>query len=123
MVFTLDRQTIIELFANESNMFYIRYDSCLLIHGAFYFRMHGLLDTFEHLLPLHEHIYYLKHLHANVKSYGWKGQAIKKVLFACAKSCTEEEFISNMEEMRKLCLDAHHYLDRLEPCCWSRHAF
>lgn len=112
-----------KLFFNESNMFYIRLTSCLLIHDAFYFRMLGLLDAFEHLLPLHEHRYCLKYLHANVKSCGLKGQAIKEVLFACVKSCTEEEFLYNIEEMRKLCLDAHHYLKKLEPCCWSKHAF
>lgn len=39
-----------------------------------------LLHAFDILLPHMEYRYCIKHLHANMKSHGWKGHAYKDVL-------------------------------------------
>lgn len=82
-----------------------------------------MLDAFDILLLDTKRTYCLKHLHANIKSKTWKGQAIRDMLWRCSKPATVRGFNQQMENMMGLSIPCHSSPLELNPACWSRHAF
>lgn len=65
----------------------------------------------------------VRHLHANCKSKDWKGQEFKAELYRCARACTRSRFDFHMANIKRMYLEVHKYLDKIDPAGWSRHTF
>ncbi|KAL3510219.1 hypothetical protein ACH5RR_029620 [Cinchona calisaya] len=62
-------------------------------------------------------------LHSNWSIAGFKGMALRSVLWAIAKAITAAQFASRMEEMAEINLDAAKWFDNKPAAYWSRSHF
>lgn len=70
-----------------------------------------------------EDLHCVRHLHANCKSKGWKGQEFKAELYGCARACTQSHFDFHMANIKRMYTEAHKYLDKIDSAGWSCHTF
>lgn len=82
----------------------------------------GLLDAFADLISGDEQHHCVKHLHANFKSKGYKGEALKYKLWDAARAHTRCSFEHHMQSIKNMKSEAHKYLDDINPSVWSQHA-
>ncbi|XP_062147750.1 uncharacterized protein LOC133856711 [Alnus glutinosa] len=86
-------------------------------------RQKGLIPSFDAVIPTADHRICVRHLYANFRDKGFRGVALKELLWAAASSYTDIEFRHHMEEIKKLNLAAFEYLDKIDPSGWSRSWF
>ncbi|XP_062150890.1 uncharacterized protein LOC133859491 [Alnus glutinosa] len=86
-------------------------------------RQKGLVNALEDLMPGAEHMYCVKHLHANLKKRGFKGKEFKDALWGAARALNEIQFKYYLEVIKGMDQRAYKYLEKINPKVWSRHAF
>lgn len=85
--------------------------------------MKGLGLTFDHKLSEVEHRAYLRLLHVNLKTTGFKGKETKDALWVAAISTKRTAFGDCMMKLKVVFPSAHKYLSEINPALWTRHAF
>ncbi|XP_071901078.1 uncharacterized protein [Coffea arabica] len=83
----------------------------------------GLIQACSNVFPNAAHRFCVKHLHNNFSTSGFKGEALRRALWAAAKATTPAEFGRKMEDMAAIDLDAAKWFDDKPPCQWSRAYF
>lgn len=81
------------------------------------------MDALKSLAPHSKARHCVRHLHANLKSKGYKGQHFKDELQATARATTRSKFDYHMRMIKSFSEDTFKYLDEVDPKGWSRHAF
>ncbi|KAB1216242.1 hypothetical protein CJ030_MR4G005808 [Morella rubra] len=66
----------------------------------------GLQEALEQLVPNNEQRLCVKHLHANLKSNGWRGKSVKDALWSAARACTLSGFERSMAELERVDVEA-----------------
>jgi len=82
--------------------------------------MQGLIPSFDTVIPMVDHRICVRHLYANFRDNGFRGVALKELLWKAASSYTEVGFRIHMEEIKRINPDAFDYLDKVDPSGWSR---
>jgi hypothetical protein len=82
----------------------------------------GLIPAVKQVFPESEHRFCVRHLYGNFQEK-FKGETLKKQLWACARSSSEIQFNIMMGRMKELNLDAWKWLDKMEPNTWVRAYF
>jgi hypothetical protein len=67
--------------------------------------------------------YCLRHIYANFQSAGFRGEELKKHMFAASYSYTKGGFDKAMAAMQKDCEPAYNWLMQIPVEAWARHAF
>ncbi|KAH7845605.1 hypothetical protein Vadar_004008 [Vaccinium darrowii] len=80
----------------------------------------GLVNAIRDLLPCVEHRHCVRHLHSNMKSVGFTGQAVKDMLWSLARATYMGRFRGLMEEFKKEDEEAFKWLAKKEAHHWSR---
>ncbi|KAL8555977.1 hypothetical protein ACS0TY_003696 [Phlomoides rotata] len=83
----------------------------------------GLIQAFESVFPGADHRYCVRHMHNNLKTAGFRGQAFKKLLWQAACSTTVGEFNLRMNEMKSLSEGAWEWFQNKPPNQWSKAFF
>jgi hypothetical protein len=83
----------------------------------------GLINALEDLMPGAEHIYCVKHLHANIKRKCFKGKEFKDALWGAARASNEIQFKYYLEVIKGMDQRAYNYIEKINPKMWYRHAF
>jgi len=78
------------------------------------------VPSFDVVMPMADHRICVRHLYANFRDKGFRGVALKELLWNAASSYTEVDFRFQMEEIKKVNPDAFDYLDKIDPSRWSR---
>ena len=87
-----------------------------------YFLWQGLVETFKDLMPNAEHIFCVRHLHANFKK-DFPEKVLKDAMWSATRVATKNSFDFHMDELKKLDVKACESLVKLDVRTWSRHAF
>lgn len=74
------------------------------------------------MFPDSEHRFCVRHLYANFQEK-FKGEILKKQLWACARSSSVAQWTRNMEKMKGLNVDAYKWLEKMPPNTWTRAYF
>jgi hypothetical protein len=82
--------------------------------------MQGLIPSFDAVIPMADHRICVRHLYANFRDKGFRGVALKELLWAAALAYTEVEFKYHMEDIKRLNHAAFEYLDKIDSSGWSR---
>ncbi|XP_038721992.1 uncharacterized protein LOC120014142 [Tripterygium wilfordii] len=82
----------------------------------------GLIETFEHEFPGVHHRFCVRHLYANFKKR-WNLKTLKDYFFVAAGATTQRRFSYWMEEIKKIDIQAFHWINQHDPILWSKHAF
>lgn len=82
----------------------------------------GLIPAVRDQFPDSEHRFCVRHLYSNFQVCH-KGEALKNMLWAIARSSTVTQWTENMERMKALSVDAYEYLEELAPNTWVRAFF
>ncbi|KAL0289865.1 UNVERIFIED_CONTAM: 30S ribosomal protein S12-A, chloroplastic [Sesamum angustifolium] len=83
----------------------------------------GLVGALQELFPNAKHRFCVRHLHSNVKNYGFRGLTFKNILWKTARATTVNEFTKRMQEMKYLDEGAFAWLNDKNPKEWSRSHF
>jgi len=78
------------------------------------------VSSFDVVMPMTDHRICVRHLYANFRDKGFRGVALKELLWKAASSYTKVDFRFQMEEIKKVNPDAFDYLDKIDPSRWSR---
>lgn len=84
--------------------------------------LQGLIPAVKKMFPESEHRFCVRHLYSNFQEK-FKGEILKKQLWACARSSSVQQFNTNMEKMKILNVDAHSWLEKMDPKTWVRAFF
>ena len=76
----------------------------------------------KQVFPESEHRFCVRHLYANFNKK-FKGEILKKQLWACARSSSVQQWTRNMEKMKALNEDAYKWLEKMPPNTWVRAYF
>jgi len=82
--------------------------------------MQGLIPSFDTVIPMADHLICVWHLYANFCDNGFRGVALKELLWKEVSSYTKVDFKIHMEEMKRISPNAFDYLDKVDPRGWSR---
>lgn len=82
----------------------------------------GLIPAVINQFPDSEHRFCVRHLYSNFQVCH-KGETLKNMLWAIARSSTITQWTENMERMKALSVDAYEYLEELAPNTWVRAFF
>jgi hypothetical protein len=63
--------------------------------------MPGLIPSFDTIIPMTDHRICVRHLYANFRDNGFRGLALKELLWNAASSYTEVDFRIHMEEIKR----------------------
>jgi hypothetical protein len=85
--------------------------------------MQGLGPSFDVVIPMADHRICVRHLYANFRDKGFRGVALKELLWAAASAYTNVEFKYHMEDIKRLNPAAFEYLDKINSSRWSRSWF
>jgi len=85
--------------------------------------MQGLIPSFDAVIPTADHRICVRHLYANFRDKGFRGVALKELLWATTSAYNDIEFRYHMEEIKKLNPAAFEYLEKIDPSGWSRSWF
>jgi hypothetical protein len=123
-----ERHTSPTFISDRQNVSYITY---IILHIFFFFNilsyplhigmMQGLVPSFDVVMPMVDHRICVRHLYANFRDKGFRGVALKELLWGAASSYTEADFRHHMEELRKINLAAFDYLDKIDPADGQEH--
>ncbi|XP_071933180.1 uncharacterized protein [Coffea arabica] len=83
----------------------------------------GLIQACGQVFPNAAHRFCVKYLHNNFSISGFKGEALRRALWAAAKATAPAEFVSKMEDMAAIDLDAAKWFDDKPPSQWSKTHF
>nr|GMC89470.1 uncharacterized protein LOC109174707 [Ipomoea batatas] len=83
----------------------------------------GLLPAVEEQLSGVEHRFWVRHMHANFVKDGFSGQLLKHKLWAICRATTVPEYLTKMEELRKLNPKAADWVSAREPHHYCRAFF
>ena len=83
----------------------------------------GLIEACDMIFPNAAHRFCVKHLHNNFSSAGFKGEGLRRALWTVAKATTPAQFISRMETMAQIDIEAARWFDGKPPSQWSRAYF
>nr|GLL49535.1 uncharacterized protein LOC109174707 [Ipomoea trifida] len=83
----------------------------------------GLLPAVEEQLSGVEHRFCVRHMHANFVKDGFPGQLLKHKLWAICRATTIPEYLTKMEELRKLNPKAADWVSAREPHHYCRAFF
>ncbi|XP_031095225.1 uncharacterized protein LOC115999519 [Ipomoea triloba] len=83
----------------------------------------GLLPAVEEQLSGVEHRFCVRHMHANFVKDGFSGQLLKHKLWAICRATTVPEYLTKMEELRKLNPKAADWVSAREPHHYCRAFF
>ncbi|KAK6160797.1 hypothetical protein DH2020_004178 [Rehmannia glutinosa] len=82
-------------------------------------RQKGLVEAFEQLMPMAEHRLCVRHLYVNFK-LRFKDKSLKQLMWATATSFSENGFLQNLEEIKRVDLNAYNYLTKISPELWCK---
>ena len=82
-----------------------------------------IVQACEALFPNATHRFCVKHLHSNWSSAGFKGTTLRNALWAAAKASTPAQFVTKMNDIVEIDLEAGKWLDEKPACEWSRSHF
>jgi hypothetical protein len=85
--------------------------------------LQGLIPAVEEVFPEAEHRFCVRHLHANFRDAGFKGEILKNQLWTCARSSTVPKWNHNMDKMKALNVAAYNWLKKMPPQTWVRAFF
>ena len=77
----------------------------------------------EQIFPDSEHRFCVRHLWANFRDAGFKGDILKNQLWTCARSSTVLMWNHNMDLMKGLDQKAFEWLEKMPPKTWVRAFF
>ncbi|KAK4400731.1 hypothetical protein Sango_1179200 [Sesamum angolense] len=83
----------------------------------------GLVGALQELFRNAEHRFCVRHLHSNVKNYGFRGLTLKNILWKAARATTVNEFTRRMQEMKDLDEGAFAWFNDKNHKEWSRSHF
>jgi hypothetical protein len=81
-----------------------------------------LIQAIKDLMPGLEHMYCVKHLHANLKGKAFKGKEFKDAPWGAARAPNDIQFKYYLEVIRGMDKRANNYFEKVDPKMWSRHA-
>jgi hypothetical protein len=84
--------------------------------------MQGLIPAVQQVFPEAEHRFCVRHLYQNFQGH-FKGENLKDQLWACARSSSILQWENNMSKMKDLNIDAHTWLEKMEPKTWVKAYF
>jgi len=82
----------------------------------------GLIPTVQQVFPEVEHRFCVRHLYQNFQMH-FKGENLKKQLWACARSSSIKKWNMNMEAMKSVDKATYEWLEKLPPNTWVRTFF
>jgi len=85
--------------------------------------LQGLIPAVEETFPESEHRFCVRHLYANFRDAGFKGEILKKQLWTCARASTEQKWQYHMEKMKALSQAAFNWLEKMPSNTWVRAYF
>ena len=74
------------------------------------------------VFPESEHRFCVRHMYSNFQQH-FKGENLKKQLWACARSSTVVQWTKNMDKLRVLDEKAYKWVEKMPPNIWSRSFF
>ena len=83
----------------------------------------GLIKAVGHVFPNSPSRFCLRHIFANFQRAGFKGQELKKDLFAAIYAYTKSGFEKAMESLKKDSEEAYNWVMKIPVEAWARHAF
>ncbi|XP_073152374.1 uncharacterized protein [Henckelia pumila] len=83
----------------------------------------GFIQAMREVFPNAEHRFCVRHMHANFRNAGFRGQAFKHAMWECARASTVNEFDRKMKELRELDENAYQWFNDKTPTQWSRSHF
>ena len=83
----------------------------------------GLLKAISRVFPNSPQRFCLRHIYANFQLAGFRGEELRKSLFAASYSYTKSGFDKAMESLRKDCEEAYDWLMQIPVEAWARYAF
>ena len=83
---------------------------------------HGLLNAINEIFRNCHQRFCLRHIHANFQKAGFRGEELKKYMYAAAYSYPKPGFDVNMENLRLECKEAWDWLSNIEVKTWARWA-
>ena len=94
----------------------------MLFESLTFFMFRGLIPAVKAMFLEAEHMFCVRHLYANFNEK-YKGEVLKKQLWACARSSSVQQWNKNMEKMKSLNVDAYKWLEKMPPNTWVRAYF
>jgi hypothetical protein len=85
--------------------------------------LQGLILVVEETFPESEHRFCVRHLYANFRDAGFKGEILKKQLWTCARASTVQKWQYHMDRMKALSQDAFYWLEKMPTNTWVRAYF
>jgi hypothetical protein len=82
-----------------------------------------LLKDVSHVFPNSPQRYCLRHIYANFQTAGFRGQELKKHMFAASYSYTKSGFDKAMATLKKDCEEAYDWLVKIPVEAWARYVF
>lgn len=83
----------------------------------------GIIQACNSIFLGANHRFCVKHMHSNMVAAGFKGTAMRQVLWKASKATTHAQFIRRMEAIAELDVDAIKWLEDKNPVEWSRSHF
>ena len=72
----------------------------------------------QETFPESEHRFCVRHLYANFRDAGFKGEILKKQLWTCARASTEQKWQYHMEKLKALSHAAFNWLEKMPSNTW-----
>lgn len=85
--------------------------------------MQALIPSFDTVIPMADHRICVRHLYTKFRDNGFRGVALKELLWKAASSYTEVDFKIHMKEIKRISPDAFDYLNKVDPSGWSQARF
>jgi hypothetical protein len=82
----------------------------------------GLLKAVSQVFPNCPQRYCVRHIYANFQTAGFRGEELKKYLYAASYSCTRHYFDVAMQNLKEESEQAWQWLSKIPVECWARHA-
>nr|XP_051229278.1 uncharacterized protein LOC127347092 [Lolium perenne] len=85
-------------------------------------RRKGLLKAINQVFPECPQRYCLRHIYANFQQAGFRGEELKKYMYAASYSHTQHLFDVHMQNMKDESEEAWAWLSKIPVECWARYA-
>ena len=97
------------------------------LHGLLHMNLcenplQGLINVVEKVFPDAEHRFCVRHLYQNFHKK-FKGETLKNLLWAMARSTNLPRWNENREKMREVSIDAYNWLEGKPPNQWVKNFF
>jgi hypothetical protein len=78
------------------------------------------VPSFDVVMPMADHRICVRHLYDSFQDKGFRGVALKELLWKASSSYTKVDFRFQIEEIKKVNPDAFDYLDKIDLSGWLR---